>query len=448
MTISPLKWIDSLHKDSSKGFQLFAVVRQATHLAGGIILARSFLTVEEIGTYEMWIYLGLIFTFFCVSGALQAMTSYYYKVEEDARPSVIWHVFVYVLSGSFILAFIMFLGRGYLLPLLLNLDDLPHYNLVIGFLFLHLSSSMTPYIFLVRGLSQYFMRFSWGYAIGYTGALLVPILLGYGLEGIIWGLFAFAILEIMCLFYFLLSYAKPVWDLEIWKGFIGIAVPLTLYGGIAILAQFFDAWLVTWQYESKAMFAIFKYGARELPGTLALAGAFSTAMIAVFAASRKNGLVRIRQGSTRLMHIFFPISIGLILLSPLLFPLVYNQEFYQSAFIFNTYLLLVISRWLFPQSILIAMDDHRALLGVSILELILNIGFSLYLIQHLGLIGVALGTVIAFIVEKIVLALVLHRRHNIRWSEYVPIRPMILYTVILMISYWLSYKVYTYDWIA
>ena len=95
--------------------------------------------------------------------------------------------------------------------------------------------------------------------------------------------------------------------------------------------------LFVMHYFDEAFFPIFRYGAREMPFSSLLFSSLSAAMIPLLI---KDGMssseVKVRV--TRLMHFVFPVAILLMLLSPFIFPMVYNTEFKQSAFIFNIYL--------------------------------------------------------------------------------------------------------------
>ena len=68
--------------------------------------------------------------------------------------------------------------------------------------------------------------------------------------------------------------------------------------------------------------------------------------------------------------------------------------------IFNVFLLVIISRLIFPQTILIAFGKTKMVLLISVLETILNIILSVIFVQYFGLIGIAFGTFLAYLFEK------------------------------------------------
>jgi len=125
--------------------------------------------------------------------------------------------------------------------------------------------------------------------------------------------------------------------------------------------------------------------------------------------------------------------------APVLFPIVFNPDFKDSALIFNIYLLLLISRVLFPQTILIGLKKTGFILWVSVIELVINVALSLILVQIMGLIGVAVATVIAFACEKIMMISYNYFQLKIPLSSYLNVRMYVLYSGLLVGSFLLSW---------
>jgi len=124
------------------------------------------------------------------------------------------------------------------------------------------------------------------------------------------------------------------------------------------------------------------------------------------------------------------------------FPLVFNSNFAESANVFDVFLLIVISRLIFPQTILIALGKTKTILFISILETLLNIVLSIWLVHIYGLVGIAFGTVLAFMFEKIVIAFYLKTKEGIRFSDYTPVGWFTFYSLILVgVYFWKSFSV-------
>jgi peptidoglycan biosynthesis protein MviN/MurJ (putative lipid II flippase) len=73
------------------------------------------------------------------------------------------------------------------------------------------------------------------------------------------------------------------------------------------------------------------------------------------------------------------------------------------------------------------------------IELLINIVASVLLVQYFGLAGIAAGTCLAALAEKLLIAAYLYRQHNIQWSVYTPLNMWILYSVGLIICFTWKY---------
>ena len=200
--------------------------------------------------------------------------------------------------------------------------------------------------------------------------------------------------------------------------------------------QYIDGFIIT-SYFDDATFAVFRFGAREFPLVLLLANAFNASMLAGFADKSKltGNLEAIRQNSQKLAAWLFPLSALLMALSHWLFPVIFNSGFKESAIIFNIYLLLIVSRLLFPQTILTGLGKNKPILWASLFEIILNVALSLWFVQMWGLYGVAYGTVCAYVFEKLILMAFVKKMVGLRVSDYLNVGRHVLYSVLLMAEF-------------
>jgi O-antigen/teichoic acid export membrane protein len=196
--------------------------------------------------------------------------------------------------------------------------------------------------------------------------------------------------------------------------------------------QFIDGFIIS-SYFDDATFAVFRFGARELPLVVLLANSFSSSMLPGFAnqSGLKANLETIRNNSQKLGRWLFPLSGLLMLASHWAFPVIFNKNFGASAGIFNIYLLLIISRLLFPQTILIGLQRNKPILWASFLEIVLNVSLSLLFLQFWGLQGVAYGTVCAYIFEKLILMRFVKKIYGFNVSAYLNVKQHLLYSLLL-----------------
>jgi len=124
-----------------------------------------------------------------------------------------------------------------------------------------------------------------------------------------------------------------------------------------------------------------------------------------------------------------------MLISPPLFAFVFGEVYRESAIIFNIYLLLTLTQLIFPQTILTARGETKLLWYISLLELAVNVIASLLLMSQFGLIGIAFGTLIAFVFEKIILFIVIARRFQVPPSSVFHVGTLSLYAILLSIMF-------------
>lgn len=225
-----------------------------------------------------------------------------------------------------------------------------------------------------------------------------------------------------------------------------MSIPLVLYSLMGGFNVALDNWLVNFHYNGEAeKFAIFRYGAQELPLTLALTNALSVALLPEVAKNLPTALIAIRAKSLRLFHFLFPLGIFILMTDRWLFPLVFNPAFIESVPIFNIYLLILISRVIFSRPILIALQANRLILIISVIELFFNAVVSFVLAQQFGMIGVAMGTLVAYTLEKILLCALLRWRFGVALTAYVDLHWFFIYTFLLLAAFfWSMYAFFPY----
>jgi O-antigen/teichoic acid export membrane protein len=163
----------------------------------------------------------------------------------------------------------------------------------------------------------------------------------------------------------------------------------------------------------------------------------SNSMLSEFSTKQKlvDSLKVLKDKSRRLMHILFPMTIVLLFFAKPLYIHLFNPSFSRSADVFVVYLLLIMSRIVFPQTILIGLKKTRIILIASVVELFLNIGLSLMLIPKYNIVGVALATVIVYLVEKIVLVFYNYFKLKIKPKDYIPLGVYFFYSTILIVLF-------------
>ena len=426
---------------SISGLQTFQILRYSGQIAVAVLLAQSGIGRYSIGIYESLLLISGMTGFFWVGGLMNALIPRFRKSDEATQPRLLNSAFLTML----ILSGLLFAGlRLFEAPLtnLLNRDSIPGYQLFTWFVLLNNPTFLLEYLLFLKPVGKGksgTQLLIYGLLVFALQIVLIglPAINGHPIESVVQGMVIFAGIKFGLL---LLAIGPSLFkglDREAWAGLMRLGSPIALsllLGGISV---YIDGLIVANRMGAESL-AVFQYGARELPLVLLLANAFSAAAAGTIASDQKAGLAEIRDRSYVMLRWLFPLTVILMLLSPVLFPLVFTPEFKESWQIFNVYLLLLIPRLLFPQSVLTGRGDGWVLSGVSLVELVVNTALSLWWLQLFGIIGVAYATVAAHLLDKLMLIGHLHFRNQISPSTYIRVPAYLAYSAILAAVFLLS----------
>jgi len=430
--------------DKLLSLQIFQLLRYAAFVFIGIGFAKLQLLQTDIGHFETFIMMSGMVSFFWVSGIINSMLAIYPGKTQAEQKSVLVSTFV-SLSLLSLLAAVFLLVFSQNLLAFLHKDSGGHLiTLVIIYLLLSGPSFIAEYILFLNNKKRAILIYgivSSGLAVVLA---LVPVAMHYPVQYAMYGLIIVAALKLVFTLVLLKRFATLKPNLHLLATTMAenlkLSAPLIASIFVSGSAEYIDGIVVKSKFEDM-FFAVYRYGAKELPVLLIIANTFSAAMIPAIAANLQNGLAEIKAKSARMMHIFFPLTIILMPLSPYLYKYVFNSGFLFSSMIFNIYLLLAIPRLLFPQTILTGLQKPRFLLLSSILEIIINVSLSVYLADKIGMAGIAFGTFIAYTFDKVFLIAINRFVFGIRVRKYVPLIPYFVYIILTFVSFFCSIQV-------
>ena len=253
-------------------------------------------------------------------------------------------------------------------------------------------------------------------------------------------LWAFVLWAVIKWIYFLMvvssSWAVAL-DLKYIKTIVSDSSYLILFALVGGCMEYIDGVLVERFFEP-SQFAIFKYGAKEFPLSLLMVAAISSALLPLASTQIGEATTKLKLELGKLIPILFLSSALLMMVSPYLFRWVYSSAFGFSALIFNLYLLILITRILLPQIFIYAREIKKYLIYIGVLELIINVSLSLLLIPAYGMIGIVIATLVAYVVEKVVLLWLVQSRLDIGLTDLIPVRKYLFYSCILIFCFVLS----------
>jgi O-antigen/teichoic acid export membrane protein len=419
-------------------FQYYQVIRYVVSFLISVIMVRSGLQKTDLGYYEVWIFIVTSLTFFWSAGIKNALLSYYPPLDKKTGNELISAVF-WVLSGvGVLLGLILWVIPHTITSLFIGGNVLPYTLWIAIYLMLSVPIVLTENILYLNGLSRQLINYThWS-----QGGLLLlfivvsiynPVLIVY-----IYALVLALFFRFLYLFYLLFGREKISFQTKELKLFLVFAIPLIINMLLGSIMDFIDGWFVTKFYDA-SYFPVFRYGARELPFSTILFSSLSAAMIPVLI---REGIAAsdMRRRVNRLMHILFPASIVIMIVSPFIFPWVYSSEFKESAFIFNIYLLIISSRVLMPQTYNFALHQHKIILWSAIIEIVANVMLSYWWMQIWGVYGLAFATVVAYFIQKAILIWYNYRKNNIPISNYLDMRYYLMYCILLLATFFVTFN--------
>ena len=410
-----------------------------------IVFTKSHLTRAEIGQWEMFMFIGGLVTFFWVTGIIQSLLPLYHRNRTyhkmgnngtQKSPEIfnafillcIFSVLFFILGHSLKSHFSVFHFSG----------NVPFINLLLLYILLSSPVCLIEYIYLLNNRSYRIFQYGLITFSAQMVLIIVPIIMGKDMIWSIWGLLGVSVVRWVWLIILLRRYTEMKISPEFMKEHMYLGTPLILTSLISGSAQYTDGVIISAVYKDPAMFAWFRYGAKEFPLVLMLANGLSNAMLPEFSTRErmKESLARIRAKSERLMHILFPMAIIMMLGTRWIYPRMFNPGFQKSADIFLIYSLLIIPRLVFPQTIIVGRKKTHISLISAILELVFNIPLSLLMIRWgYGLVGVALSTLLVYVIGKVFLIGYLWIKMKIKPAEYIPVKIYLLYSALIAIVF-------------
>nr|WP_319272291.1 oligosaccharide flippase family protein [uncultured Draconibacterium sp.] len=420
--------------NSISAFQFFQLIRYSTLILVGIVFTKTALTQKAIGEYETFVFLASAVSFFWLNGLLKALLPI--GMSRDSSKTNVFSALVVIQSFSLLAALLLLVFQTFFSSTLLNGKPVPELVLLVVFVVVSPASNLVEYYYLLKKRNKAIVIYALvSFSVQFVFVVL-PVLIKNDIQLAMRGLVLSCGLRYLWLLITLIGNREIIFSVSFIREHIKLGLPLVVATLLSGSAQFVDGFIVTSKFD-EATFAIFRYGARELPLAMLLANALSNAMLPAFAKKEllTENLGQLKQSVQKLMHFLFPLTAILLVVSKPLFPVIFNAGFQESATIFNIYLLLIISRLMLPQTILNGLKISKPIMAASFLELIINVVLSLIFVQIWGIAGIAFATFVAYLFEKIYLAAVVKQRLNIGITDYLPTRIFLIYSAGIVVIF-------------
>ena len=425
------------------GLQLFQLMRPITFLIVSVVFTKK-MTPEKVGQFEMFMFIAGVMTFFWVTGINQSLLTLYkrnrtfHKIGENGtkKSPEIFNAFLLLCFFS-----LFFFALGQILKTHFAVfhysGNVPYLNLLLLYVLFSSPVCLIEYIYLINNRANRIFQYG---LITYPLQLILiiaPILAGKDFFWSIWGLLAVTGIRWIWLIILLRRYSEMKISVEFLKEHLYFGIPLIATTFISGSAQYIDGTIISAKINNDAIFAIFRYGAKEFQLVVMLATGLSTAMLSEFStrAEMKESITKLKVKSERLMHLLFPASMVAMFFARWVFPRLFSPAYIRSADIYMIYLLLVIPRLVFPQTIVVGRKKTNIALIAAIISQAINIPLSLALIPEYGTVGVALSTFIVYCLEKIFLILYVKIKMKISPLDYIPVKIYAMYSFLIGILF-------------
>lgn len=420
----------------ANAYQTFQLLRIISVLGIGIMLVKAGLSQEEVSSYELFIFLGNILSFFWVMGIKNAAISYFPTLTTEQQKTFFFNLFLILQSIGVLIIIILgtfsklsefqnetFTTLGFFLP---------------AYLILYAPTVLIEIMFILKKRAKRMLQYGIFIHILQFAAIFFTLILSFELKDLFLALTIWMLIKWIYTVFLVHSYSQWKISTNQIMAFGLFCVPLILHMLLGNGMEYIDGLIVS-RYFDTGQFAIYRFGARELPVFLVMIGALSSVLIPVGVKDVHDAALKIKDESRKLMHLFFPIILLLLFISPALYRFFYSSEYSSSAFIFNIYLLIFASRIIMVEVFLYAKHQNKMLMWISGMELLINLGLSLLLLNWFGLAGIAWATVFAFALSKLFFILFIYKKYGIGINKYLDIRIYLIYSIALYVSHFLSW---------
>ena len=385
-----------------------------------------------ISRYELLMVVSSSLTFFWVSSICNTLVPFFNASNNDKQKRILFNAFVLMVAFGLIAAVITYSFGLY------KKEDSYLFQMFALVVFLNTPTFIVDYIFYLKG--KFKSLIVWG-IITFTAHLLllcVPLYFKQTLNLAVNLLVILALLKFNYTIILLLKYSTISVNTRLIQEFMIKVLPFMFSILLGGSMEYINAFIVEHSF-TEYDFAVFRYGAKELPIFLIMANSLSNIYSGEIANLNREGnlnigLKKLKNSSRKLIYWLFPLAIILLFVSKYMYIWLYNNDLAEGYKIFNISLLLIISRLIFPQTVLTGLIKTRAFYLVSTNVLIVNVILAIWFVQFMGITGIAYATVISFLVEKIQLVIYC-KIEGIRFKEYTPVVEYYIFSVLMIVAF-------------
>ena len=287
---------------------------------------------------------------------------------------------------------------------------------------------MTP-TFIARGEERYASMWGSSHALIQFLALMIPTLCGFGATGIAYGLATSGLIRLTSFTVVFRRYVngERVHTPGLLKRQLYFCAPLGVALAAGVLTRSIDKWLVAWHEPLKV--GIYSIAAFEVPilAVLPYAGgaAIAVSMVTMFHNDQVSSAHSVWWNQARMMSfVVVPLTVGLVVIAPELFEILFSHSYRTSVLPFQIFTLIGLHRVTEYGAVLRAAGRSVEIVYSSLILLGSNLVFGYIGLQVHGLVGLTMGSVLAFsvawvwILSRLKNVFDVSMRHVFPWSAW------------------------------
>jgi len=419
--------------------QFFQLSRHFSVLFYAFFLPFLGFSKAEIGSFELLQILAFSFSFFWVSGLIQGLMIVYPSLPDKQKRNMLYNAFLFFIFISFFSLTILLICIYLKFPGFQYFSQISFLWIFLIYYLVNTPGQLVEYVLFLEDKYKWlkiFCLISFPLQIVFFS---VPLLL---FNDLFWGIAGLLLWSVVRCVFLIFHYHSGYFllDKKILFKWIGYSIPLLFSALVGGLASVINAALVQYNFSGNAdVFAIYRYGARELPFVNGLFEGLGIGIISSLVTNLQNGLIKLKNNTRTLIHLIFPISIFLMLFVNIWFPLLFSSQFQESIPIIKIFLFLVILRIIPTNAVINALGNSKILAIIGLLELIVHICCSIIGLKWFGLIGIAYATCAAYFFEKLVGLVFLKWANKISMHHLLPFGWWLFYSILLIGSYFINF---------
>ena len=227
-----------------------------------IVFTKGHLTRAEIGSWEMFMFIAGLITFFWVTGIIQSLLPLYhrnrtYRKTGDNGTEQSPEIFNAFLLLCFFSLLVFALGHGikYNFSVFKYSGNVPYLNLLLLYVLLSSPVCLIEYIYLLNNRSYRIFQYGLYTFSAQLILIILPVVMGKGILWSVYGLLAVTAVRWIWLIILLVRYTEMKISAEFMKEHLYLGLPLVLTSLISGSAQYIDGIIVSAVYRDPGMFA-------------------------------------------------------------------------------------------------------------------------------------------------------------------------------------------------